>query len=301
MDDPYYPDIGVNGERRRTEFSYYAVAFYDLLGQQEELKSLEKLPETEVEIERYRTAAQKTAGRVRQFREVFNSVIDGFFESGENFAEYNKGSEFSADFERLLSIRIHRNFFSDCGLIYLRLPSNPAYAVRSLVCMLQGVALMHMGLLASGIAGRGAIEVAVGCNAMPNELYGPALSRVYEMESRRAKSPRILVGEGMFGFLSALERSAGHEPIDQIAKEHAKRLIHMVCRDEDGEQILDYLGPLMAEFGRSTPILRLSEMVSRIAVFAAAERERLATYPKIASRYGDLLKYCEKSRAHWKH
>ena len=88
-----------------------------------------------------------------------------------------------------------------------------------------------------------ATEIAEG------EIYGTALERAYLLESKRAKYPRIVIGEELWRYLSValVEFEKRGTPGGKALKAIVQKMMQLVSTDTDGERMLDYMGTGIAE------------------------------------------------------
>lgn len=101
-------------------------------------------------------------------------------------------------------------------------------------------AMCLIGLAAKGPV-RGGMDIAWGVELHPGELYGPAVANAYHQESVCAQFPRIAVGDRLVEFLLEVERSAGEEISDRVARGLASLCLGMLDRDDAGQAYVHYL------------------------------------------------------------
>lgn len=90
---------------------------------------------------------------------------------------------------------------------------------------------------------RGGIDVAIGVR-MPEtqEIYGPALNSAYQLESIKADYPRVVIGDGLIEYLTAMAKRSGESNQDKIARGVSQKCLALFSTDPDGLVVLDYLG-----------------------------------------------------------
>jgi hypothetical protein len=103
--------------------------------------------------------------------------------------------------------------------------------------------------LCSKHALRGGIDVGLATEIAEGEIYGTALEHAYLLESKRAKYPRIVIGEQLWGYLSAAiaEFEKRGTPDGKALKAIVQKMMQFISIDTNGERILDYLGSGIAE------------------------------------------------------
>jgi hypothetical protein len=89
---------------------------------------------------------------------------------------------------------------------------------------------------------RGGLDVAWGVELRNNELYGCVVSRAYNLESRIAQYPRIVVGENLSGYLLACSNDDGKDEYAQFNRKLAVVCMELLDKDSDGAMIINYLG-----------------------------------------------------------
>ena len=130
-----------------------------------------------------------------------------------------------------------------------------------------------------------------------NEVYGPALARAYELETKAAEYPRFVVGDGLLRFLDGFTGQAPATIIGEAAKETAVRCRRMITQDTDGRQMLDFLSE---EMKAPTPF-EVYDLVARGLAFVQGEYERFqrSGNDKLASRDYRLLQYYLARKKIW--
>jgi hypothetical protein len=186
--------------------------------------------------------------------------------------------------------------FSDSFIVSVALRNDRGDLVRiiSVFSALSAAAIMMLTALASKHALRGGIDVGLATEISPGEIYGTALELAYVLESQRAQYPRIVIGSELSRYLSvALVRfETDASPTGKIATSIIQKIMKLISTDTDGERILDYLGPILAE------LLKAGEakiMIQPSYEFIVAEHLRLHSIgdEKLGQRYDLLRRYFE--------
>ena len=73
--------------------------------------------------------------------------------------------------------------------------------MRGVYAALTSAASTFLTMLAGRQAIRGGIDVGVAVELRDKELYGPALARAYELESKTANYPRVVLGEELIRYI----------------------------------------------------------------------------------------------------
>jgi hypothetical protein len=274
---------------------WYLVGFLDVLGQREKLRNL-RLPnrkeEEAVVFESVRSTAGVVLGIRRLFRETFES-----FEAA--FPNPQPGAGKIVQVPDLYG-------FSDSFVISLPLGGDREHLkhlVTPLIgsyCALSTACVVMISAFASKQALRGGIEVGLGLNISPGEIYGPGLERAYFLECRQARYPRILIGDELWKFLSL--GLVETEKITTNAGKAMNEIIHKTMElsfvDTDGLRALDYLGPGVVI--HSPPNFATHSV--KPAYDFVLEQQRLYLSKgdeELSKRYANLRRYFESRLPLW--
>jgi len=274
---------------------YYFVALIDIVGQRDKLKQLEKLPRNDVENQRVAHILNETSEYVKELRRQFNTLfnasekatglLDGLNTEQRAWAEQRKQNHmwrrgFSDSYVMTVpcyyesswgahSLDIYRSLFSICGLFIWALAMKKPF--------------------------RGSVEVGLGTEISPGEVYGPVNIRVFELE-KHAGYPRIVVGNGLMNHLDDLERRC----LDNLEGRHTKQSIkncrELVTTDHTDTLILDPMG----EGVKSVPGAVAPDMIKRSYEFVISQEEFFSKSDrKLHGYYRQLRKYCESRLTVW--
>jgi|CXWL01.1.fsa_nt_gi hypothetical protein len=124
---------------------YYALAYFDLLGQQERLRDIRTLPNRNEPKEReaVRQALQDTYGAVLQMREYFKTSFESYGRTRKNLDLSQLTDEQRANFLTWTNDPIRFYSFSDSLIAYIPLRANDAakLPVRGVFGILSAAAL----------------------------------------------------------------------------------------------------------------------------------------------------------------
>lgn len=267
----------------------YAVAFVDLLGQKAEMPG-RNLPEDEHEAI---AIVKRSVGRIVGIQSLF----DSFYESSSSVTTlYSQLPKHVQDHAPDLAPgELKRQVFSDGMVIYIPLGQG---IIKSPINSIFGLLIASGMLCATGLAAKGpvriGIDVAWAVEYRPGELYGSALAHAYRLESEVAKWPRVVIGEGLQGYLQHYVDSPGSDISSQFRREMAVLCQSMIDTDIDQQKILHYLGPGFTKAVQSRMegdlIVRAKEFIE--VQLAKWERED----PKLAERYRIVGQYYEQYR-----
>ena len=221
---------------------HYAVAFMDLLGQQEFLRNLDSLPNSDdpQDMDATREYLKNTYGAVTAMRKYFNDSFEAY--SKRRVDQSKLTAEQRKEYKELTNNPIKFQNLSDSVVIFMPLRTDTAkLPMRGIFGILGAAATTFICCLADGHPIRGGIDVGTGMDITKDEIYGPSLSRAYTLESRIANYPRIVVGNELLRYL---ETTRDQEPKDVtaiVAKKTAERCIECLAVDVDGYPFVDYL------------------------------------------------------------
>lgn len=281
---------------------YYAVAFIDLLGQRDELRQLGQLPDPDdrAEMQRFAISYDRTIGRVRLFHETFIKLFSAFQSSVPSelirtVLEKTLGRQ-------IAPIQFGYKRFWDGIQIYVPLSDeNSELSTSGVWGLLGACAGVFLIELAVGQPMRGGIDVGIGEEIEENEIYGNAQLRAYELESKTAQYPRIVIGAELMKFLHAQQKREVSSAYSAVQQGIAKACCQFITYDLDGEPVLDYLGDCVREFvqqnedGDKFPIEQAYKNV--LQSLECWEQEGNA---KLASRYGLMKRYFDSRIDAWR-
>lgn len=274
-------------KKRKLQIGHYVIAFIDLLGQQELLRKLKDLPEQKSDNDFFDTI-KNTYGAVNAVQQS----LDNFYSA------YNKNqidtSNFTGEQKQFIreyskpQIKFQR--FSDCIAIYS--PLYPKANVTGVYGIIGAVASTFTTCLACGHPIRGGIDIGLAMEVRKNEIYGPALSRAYTLESKTANYPRIVIGEELENFLRSFASTETENKHDIVNRNLAQTCLQNLAVDNDGYPIIDYLGK---PFLDAIPVENRQEIIDKCYNFIKKqlEQHKLSRNTKLANKYTLLLRYFE--------
>jgi len=225
----------------------YAAAFIDILGQRAELARFPRLPNTKDEeaMAEFLAVVKSTVGTVVELRRNIRSFFDAFTE--HSAAPYLPEPLRSA-FEQYTAMEIRFQAFSDGLFIYVPLAVDKIpVPVRGILGLFAACGMASLIGLAAGRPVRGGIEVGWGVEYAPNELYGSAVSRSYDLESKVARYPRFVIGEQLAEYINAIKLNPAEGIPAEMGRAFAAYCQRMLTTDNDGYPIVDYLGSAFRE------------------------------------------------------
>lgn len=225
-------------------YSWHAVAFLDVLGQKDAVSRFKGVPKDTNDPE-FVSVIQQTANFIRALRSGFATIFSGYSRSTikrEDIPEAYRDEFFAT---RAVDLKYYGMSDSFVAWTTLKTETNHCRALNGIYGMLFAAAGMMVYSFACKHSVRGAIEVdgAMRLHKGSDEIYGPALSCAYVLESKKAKWPRILLGEGLISYLDTMSKTTGVDIPSQHSRNIAKSCLSFAMRDVDGQMALDYLNP----------------------------------------------------------
>jgi hypothetical protein len=262
---------------------YFVVAYIDLLGQQDKIRSL-KVPTglgDTVAIEEARKVINDTYGAVKMMRKSFITSFEAFAQS---------------PIQKKLPVDLNNNpiqiqSFSDSIIIYLSMRTDKfKLPVRGIYAILCASAVTFLHCLAHGHPIRGGIDIGAAFEPVKGEIYGPALSRAYTLESKCANHPRIIIGNELQQYLIASSKQEETDIYSQASKRTADMCIKLLAQDDDGYAFVDYLGQTFHSLTKNQIPASITEKAYD-NILKASNYYKETKYSKLAFRYTLLRDY----------
>jgi len=277
-------------EKRMYKLGHHLVAFLDVLGQRDKFSGLKK-PTNAQEEDEVKEVLRQTAGFVAELRTVFQTQFEAFEAGASNMQRHTKEP-----------LRPSFTGFSDSFVtsVPLREEGHELVPVVTVFSALSAACVVMLTALASKHPLRGGIDVGLATEIVPGEIYGTALERAYLLECRVAKYPRLVIGDELGSYLNAALAHFGSQttPVSKATTAIVRKTIQMIATDSDGQNILDYLGPVVVE---SAGPDHGQLMIQPAYNFVLAEQKRMLAKgdPELIGRYVLLRSYFESRLAPW--
>ena len=288
------------GKRERSEFffGHYVVGVVDILGQSQAMEKMDFVPSSEEDMARYIEVVKHSLGIVLRTRDQFKRFYKKFL---EHSSDASTTTGLSEEQRRALAAYkaadIDVQMFADTIVPYslISTPNRPltVHGTYGIIC---GIGALMTDAMSQGIALRGAIDVGVCTEIECRDIYGAALARGHHLESKVAQYPRIVVGKGLVRFIRSALNNPDPSELGVINRMMADVVRRLVCVDQDGVRILDYLGETMREITKEPELVALAQ---KAFGFVVAEQERLSEDPKLGPRYWQLKNYFEARMHLW--
>ena len=223
----------------------YCVSFIDLLGQRDALCGQGLLPSVESESEKQKWMAtlRASVGSIVRLQTQAADLMRASRPNPNSVLRASLTPEQKIQFDEMMLTKVMTQRWSDGLVSFVCLGDEAVKCHVNSIYELFG----HAGALCLiGLCNRrplrGAIEIAWGVELHPGELYGAAVARAYELESECAQYPRIVIGEEVVKFLKSHSQNTAPDPYSIVDREMAQLCLSMILKDEDGCNLLHYLG-----------------------------------------------------------
>lgn len=274
--------------------SHYVIGFFDLLGQQEQLRNLKELPTNDTEKEEFIRILKGTYGSVMAMQQSFSDFYKSFTKTDTDKSELTQ--EQKRIQSELQKTKIKFQNFSDCIVAYSSLRDDTCkLPIRSVYGVLGAAAITFLTCLVRGHPIRGGIDIGLAMEAKKNEIYGPALSRAYALESKLANYPRIVIGNELVNYLRLNAQETSNDIYNKAKMVSAQLCLGTLTVDHDGLTILDYLGDGFNSGGGH----QLHEEIIALAykkLLELSTQYKKEKNSKIATKYTLLRNYFETKR-----
>ncbi len=290
-------------------YDRYVVAFIDVLGQKEAFKEkgkyIDRIPEylnnhSEMNKKLYK-AHKKTVEAIQDIRGLSETLFKGMV-SQTNNPKVNVSPEKKGQYNKLRQLKLYSYHFSDSLVAYTPVSINSDYFASNISNSIYGLLFYCGTMMVLSFMGekpvRGAVEIGLGTKIAKNEIYGPALYRAYEIESKIAQYPRIVIGESIVEYLNSTVKEKSFVPNQtmedsNISKGIAKQCLRMMVQAPDGCTEIDYLGEEFIRIFSRSPEINYKEDFQNAFKFVEKEylRFRKERNQLLASRYYMLCNY----------
>jgi hypothetical protein len=266
----------------------YLIACIDVLGQSKKILSINSLPSSPKEKSNMDLLLNETAGYIIYLRGIFNKLLLSF-RCSLSKAQYYSPDE-KAKFEELRSL-IGFKGFSDTIFITVPLdsPKNQFITISGIYFVLLGLCGMFMESLVKHKPIRGGVEIGWGVRIACDEVYGSATAKSHILENRIAKSPRIVIGDGLWSFLTKSEQLKTRNRDEKREQKIALACKKLITEDVDSVKILDFIGQEVHSYQECFG----KEWVEQSYKAAVTMHDKKVNDTKLYPRYGQLRDYME--------
>lgn len=279
-----------------SDWCYYLVAFLDVLGQKEIFAKLSEIRTIEEIDDGIKKDISENLYYLEQLRKNLESYFNDY--TSKEASSVRVDEPCKEKFDQMRKAEIYFQYFSDSLIAFVPLEFRSFYSVtvNGVWGVLGACESAVLGSLAVEHAVRGGIEICWGTRLKTGEIYGPALSKAYHLESKVAGYPRIVIGDELWNYLNSLsnkvKQHTAQEQIDiDACQRMADRCLKLIAKDNDGHLLLDYLGPGFLELNKgSQDFFRIYDL-SRKFVYDSLFKWKQENNTKLASKYQKLCNY----------
>ena len=276
---------------------YYFVAIIDIVGQRDKLEQLVSLPRSAAEIKHTKRLLEETSQYVKELRKQFNTflfatrkptgLLDHLSPEQRKFLEQRKQNI------------IWGKGFSDSYVMTIPCwyEARPGVHIGSIYECLYGISALSVWALAMNKPIRGGVEIHLGTEIEKQEVYGPVTVRAYNLESKKAKYPCVIVGKGLLNHLDEVQKRCPDNLDGKHTLINIKNCRGLITKDADGKHILDFMG----EGVKSVPFEGQSQIVSDAYNFVVSQEKQFleSGNDHLQVYYSKLRAYCESRLSLW--
>lgn len=271
----------------------YCISFIDLLGQRDALRGQGLLPaiNSEAGNAAISRVIRDSIRPVLQLQRDVEDLVKAVSPNPNSPIRMSLSRQKRAVYDEMQLKRVKSQYWSDGFVRFVCLED------AGIKCPLNGVTEIFqfsgyfclLGL-AQRHPVRGAIDIAWGVEASYGGLYGPVVANAYELESKVAQYPRIVVGQRVVDFLEAHLSNTNDDPFTQGNRSWAQLCRDMLLKDDDGQWIVHYLG---ATFQHSVTHTNHDFIQNKARAFLIDQlkEHRKSKNKKLTLRYNQLLNY----------
>jgi len=228
------------------------VAFVDLLGQQAAFLKMDYVPTDESQREAFVAEVQASIGTIRTMRALLEQFREGLgrtnVEPGDPLFDLPAEARDRITAMKARVVREHRwsdGFMLACPLKPRPGHSIPIMAVYDILCSCATLMLVQ---LAMGRPVRGGVDVGAGME-LDGELFGACIVKAYQLESKVARSPRLVVGDELVRYLRASTVAPGDADERKLERGMSTALLPLIVPDPiDGKMVIDFAGAQLRDF-----------------------------------------------------
>ena len=293
------------------EWKNYIVGLVDILGQSRKLDELGSLwwelqaigNVTKEKSKKLTELTSETYEEVEYFREPFTKN----FNNMKDCTLKNPRMTTLSPAERAEVTKIANDIctlrsFSDLVVFYAPFDTKDELLTRARIAFILCACVCVLILKSrTGTFLRGGIEIGAGAELSNGDLYGPVLNEAHRLEKVIADYPRIVIGRKLSTFIhcQAQTLDAG-EYLNGVLGRVDGFCKNIICRDDDGEVIVDYLSKeafKLNQFPGSKGCSFVQQGITRIEDSLKEHKEK--GNQKLAKRYEKLLAYYQSRTKFW--
>jgi hypothetical protein len=281
---------------------HWVVAFLDLAGARTALMQTDFIPDPSDRegADRLVTALRESVGKIL----LFHGAAREMASRGDEIAAGSPIHQLPADKRELArhfrshSMRILT--WSDSVVLYIPLaPDKNDFPAEGALYMLQVAAFLQLVMLSDAMPVRGGIDLGTGIE-VDGQLFGPALVKPYELESKTAEYPRVVIGDSLVEYLHSLGTHCGSDDARQMELSIKSQLQQWVIEDFDRRPVVHFLGQGLREHleagddGRGFVREADAECRRSLSFWRERNNEKLSRY------YAELVRYFDLHAEGWR-
>lgn len=280
----------------------HVVAFVDILGQKVAFEQSPEILRSDVDGDSLTQTLQQTLGKVQKVHMLFKSFYESQQKSNPSWVQELSPPK-KEQYIKLQGSPVKSQYFSDSIIFYASLVNSEGQInLRSIAGILSAITVCMRISFAKGIFFRGGVEIGWATVDPKIGIYGRVLNEAYKLESTVAQYPRIVVGDELLKFIKLINQVENNDVVDKVNTELARRCKSLLCEDNDGRIIIDFLGNGIHNFlsaERTTDHPHLQEFHKYIKggleqVVTEWERFKKEKNTTLAFRYQLLMDYYSK-------
>jgi len=301
-------------QKKYMEWKNYIVCLVDILGQSRKLDELGSIwwetkdsgDVAEKKSKRIAELTKETYGEVKYFRKLFSDSFNVL----KTFILKDPKMDTLSPVERAVVTEMATDIctirsFSDMIVFYAPLNFADDLLTRfRIAAMLYACVCVLIVEFKSGTFFRGGIEIGAGTELGNGDIYGPVLGEAHRLEEKVAVYPRIVIGKRLNESIqNEGQESDKGEFLNSVLARVKKDLFKDICRDDDGQIIVDYLGEGAAELNQSNQS-QYSRACSFVQEGMAKVKDKINEHRKngekdLVERYERLLAYYQSRMKYW--
>lgn len=280
------------------EWRDYIIASVDVLGQRAEFNKIADYLVDEVPQNTLEEVAENTVSVIEYLRQQFKDLYESYCAKSESKVEVP--AEHKAEYDAMrASAPIGFQFFSDSMIAHVALRTEK-YRMNDVIAIngiFSAIGAQLLITLASGNSFRCGIELGIATKFEDGDIFGPVLREAYDLESKVAKYPRIVIGEKLEKYLDNYSKGLPLVPGQTErdvngCKTMADVCLRMLDNDKDGRLILDYLGEYFRNRFNFDPSGKVYDMALQFVKAKLKEKSDSGDM-EVAAKYEKLLGYFE--------
>ena len=295
----------VRKSRKQKLIKYYLVAYIDILAQSESLTKLKHFPQKHEELAEYKKAIMETYVFVEEFRSSFYNYLN-IFKNHKTPTLPGIPPQAESILRSMKLMDVKLVFISDTVILYSPIFDDEIPCPQSgIFAVLSAMASTFFSSLAVGKPCRGGIELGPAIVLKEGDIYGYALYKAHELESKVADYPRIVVGDELINFLNvSMMVPQNIDPLLNYRATMSQVCLDLLGKDSDGKNIINYLGEGFKNYcfreTNSTQAMfpesyRFIEASMKTFENGTTDREK-----ENMERYKKLKKYFDENSPRWK-